>query len=147
MVMSNRMGAECLGEHGSRAATDITGFGLLGHLVEMVRASEVDVVLDLNSVPLMDGAEDTAKAGILSSLQPQNVRLRRAVANPEEAGNDPRYPLIYDPQTAGGLLASVPAENADACVAKLIELGYARTMIVGEVLEQSERLEPITVRV
>lgn len=147
MVMSNRLGAECLVEHGSRAATDITGFGLLGHLVEMVRASEVDVVLDLNSVPLMDGAEDTAKAGILSSLQPQNVRLRRAVANPEEAGNDPRYPLIYDPQTAGGLLASVPAENADACVAKLIELGYARTMIVGEVLEQSERLEPITVRV
>ena len=147
MVMSNRMGAECLVEHGSRAATDITGFGLLGHLVEMVRASEVDVVLDLNSVPLMDGAEDTAKAGILSSLQPQNVRLRRAVANPEEAGNDPRYPLIYDPQTAGGLLASVPAENADACVARLIELGYARTMIVGEVLEQSERLEPITVRV
>ena len=147
MVMSNRMGAECLVQHGSRAATDITGFGLLGHLVEMVRASEVDVVLDLNSVPLMDGAEDTAKAGILSSLQPQNVRLRRAVANPEEAGNDPRYPLIYDPQTAGGLLASVPAENADACVSRLIELGYARTMIVGEVLEQSERLEPITVRV
>jgi len=104
-------------------------------------------VLDLNSVPLMDGAEDTAKAGILSSLQPQNVRLRRAVANPEEVGNDPRYPLIYDPQTAGGLLASVPAENADACVARLIELGYARTMIVGEVLERSERLEPITVRV
>jgi len=69
------------------------------------------------------------------------------VANPEEAGKDPRYPLIYDPQTAGGLLASVPAENADACVAGLIELGYARTMIVGEVLEQSERLEPITVRV
>ena len=147
MVMSNRLGAQCLVEHGSRAATDITGFGLLGHLVEMVRASEVDVVLDLNSVPLMDGSEDTAKAGILSSLQPQNVRLRRAVANPEEAGKDPRYPLIYDPQTAGGLLASVPAENADACVAGLIELGYARTMIVGEVLEQSERLEPITVRV
>ena len=68
MVMSNRLGAQCLVEHGSRAATDITGFGLLGHLVEMVRASEVDVVLDLNSVPLMDGAEDTAKAGILSSL-------------------------------------------------------------------------------
>ena len=112
MVMSNRPGAQCLVEHGNCAATDITGFGLLGHLVEMVRASEVDVVLDLNSVPLMDGAEDTAKAGILSSLQPQNVRLRRAVANPwEEAGKDPRYPLIYDPQTAGGLLASVPAEN------------------------------------
>ena len=147
MVMSNRLGAQCLVEHGSRAATDITGFGLLGHLVEMVRASEVDVVLELDAVPLMDGAEDTAKAGILSSLQPQNLRLRRAVANPDEAGRDARYPLIFDPQTAGGLLAGVPAENADACVAKLKEMGYARTMIVGEVLDQSDRLEPITVRV
>ncbi|MGZ0246713.1 MAG: hypothetical protein ACKVH1_12285, partial [Alphaproteobacteria bacterium] len=68
-------------------------------------------------------------------------------SNLEEAGKDPRYPLIFDPQTAGGLLASVPADRADACVARLIELGYARTMIVGEVKEQSDRLEPITVKV
>ena len=147
MVMSNRLAADCLVEYGSRAATDITGFGLLGHLVEMVRASGVDVVLDLDAVPLMDGAEDTVRAGIVSSLQPQNVRLRRAVANLEEAGKDPRYPLIFDPQTAGGLLAGVPADRAEACVARLKELGYARTMIVGEVLPQSDRLEPITVRV
>ena len=142
MVMSNRLGAQCLVEHGSRAAPTSPVSDCWAIWLKWC-ASEVDVVLDLNSVPLMDGSEDTAKAGILSSLQPQNVRLRRAVANPEEAGKD-RY-LIYDPQTAGGLLASVPAENADARVAGLIELGYARTMIVGEVLEQSERLEPITV--
>ena len=147
MVMSNRLGAQCLVDHGSRAATDITGFGLLGHLVEMVRASEVDVELELDAVPLMDGAEDTARAGILSSLQPQNVRLRRAVTNLEEAGKDPRYPLIFDPQTAGGLLASVPADRADACVVKLKELGYGSTMIVGTVLEKSDRLEPITVKI
>ena len=147
MVMSNRLGAACLVEHGSRAATDITGFGLLGHLVEMVRASGVDVVLDLDAVPLMDGAAETVRAGIVSSLQPQNVRLRRAVANLEEAGKDPRYPLIFDPQTAGGLLAGVPPDRADACVAALIALGYAQTRIVGEVTEQSDRLEPITVRV
>ena len=147
MVMSNRLGAQCLVEYGSRAATDITGFGLLGHLVEMVRASEVDVELVLDAVPMMDGAEETVRAGIVSSLQPQNVRLRRAVANLEEAGKDPRYPLIFDPQTAGGLLASVPADRADACVARLKELGYERTMIVGEVKGQSDRLEPITVRV
>ncbi|MBK20068.1 MAG: selenide, water dikinase SelD [Rhodospirillaceae bacterium] len=147
MVMSNYKSAQCLVEHGSQAATDITGFGLLGHLVEMVRASEVDVVLELDAVPLMDGAIDTVKAGIVSSLQPQNVRLRRAVANLEEAGKDPRYPLIFDPQTAGGLLASVPADQAEHCVAALKELDYAETKIVGEVLEQSDRLEPIMIRV
>ena len=65
----------------------------------------------------------------------------------EEAGRDPRYPLIFDPQTAGGLLASVPGDRADACVAALQKLGYARTMIVGEVREESDRLEPITVKV
>ena len=147
MVMSNYKGAQCLIDHGSQAATDITGFGLLGHLVEMVRASAVDVIIELDAIPLMDGAIDTVNAGIVSSLQPQNVRLRRAVANIEEAGTDPRYPLIFDPQTAGGLLASVPADKADACVMVLKELGYARTVIIGEVLEQSERLEPITVKV
>jgi len=112
-----------------------------------VRASEVDVVLELGAVPLMDGAADTVKAGIVSSLQPQNVRLRRAVANLEEAGKDPRYPLIFDPQTAGGLLAGVPADRAEDCVKALIALGYNRTAIVGEVTEQSDRLEPITIQI
>ena len=147
MVMSNRKAAECLVAHGSRAATDITGFGLLGHLVEMVRASEVDVLIDLDAIPLMDGAEDTVRAGIVSSLQPQNVRLRRAVANLDEAAKDPRYPLIFDPQTAGGLLAGVPADRAEQCVRTLRSLGYDRAAIVGEILPQSERLEPITISV
>ena len=147
MSMSNRMAAECLVKYQSRSATDITGFGLLGHLVEMVRASGVDVNLELSAVPFMDGAVDTAKLGILSSLQPQNVRLRRAVANLEEAGRDPRYPLIYDPQTAGGLLAGVPNATANECVDELRKIGYTETRIIGEVLKQSEKLEPITIKI
>ena len=103
------------------------------------------MVIDLDSVPLMDGAIDTVKDGILSSLQPQNVRLRRAISNIEEAGKDPRYPLLFDPQTAGGLLASVPKDKAAACVDSLKKLGYASTVIIGKVLDQSEKLEPITV--
>ena len=93
MVMSNRKGAECLVEHGSRAATDITGFGLLGHLVEMVRASAVDVVLELNAVPLMDGSEQPPKPG---SYRPcsRKTFVCRAVANLEEAGKDPLSPYF-----------------------------------------------------
>jgi selenide,water dikinase len=146
MTQSNRQGADCLLRHDSHACTDVTGFGLLGHLVEMVRASEVDVELDLEAVPMMDGAEEMVRAGIVSSLQPQNVRLRRAIANLEEAAADPRYPLIFDPQTAGGLLASVPAEKADACVEALRDLGYVRTAVVGSVLPKSNRLEPVTIK-
>ncbi|MEM9682671.1 MAG: selenide, water dikinase SelD [Pseudomonadota bacterium] len=146
MKMSNRKGADCLLEYGSHACTDVTGFGLLGHLVEMVRASEVDVELHLDAIPFLDGAEEMVRAGIVSSLQPQNVRLRRAIANLEEAAADLRYPLIFDPQTAGGLLASVPADRADACIEALIDLGYGRAAIIGSVMPQSNRLEPVTIR-
>lgn len=147
MIQSNRQGAACLLEYGAHACTDVTGFGLLGHLVEMVRASRVDVELDLGAVPLLEGAAETVAAGIVSSLQPQNVRLRRAVANLDQAGKDPRYPLIFDPQTAGGLLAGVPADRAEACVAALRRLGYARAAIVGSILPPGDRLEPITILV
>ncbi len=143
MLVSNRLAAQCLHEHGSKACTDVTGFGLLGHLVEMTRPSGVDAELDLGSIPVLPGAEETANSGILSSLQPANVRLRRAIRNQEEAVSHPRYPLVFDPQTAGGLLASVPADQAEACVRALKALGYTETAIIGRVTEQGEALEPI----
>ena len=112
MVLSNRAGAQCLRGFGVTACTDLTGFGLLGHLVEMTRPSNVDAEIDLGALPLLDGAQECVAAGIVSSLQSANVRLRRAVRNQEAMVAHPRYPLIFDPQTAGGLLASVPAERA-----------------------------------
>ncbi|KYP12720.1 MAG: selenophosphate synthase [Limnobacter sp. CACIAM 66H1] len=146
MVKSNRLGAQCLREYGSKACTDLTGFGLLGHLVEMTRPSEVDAELDLSALPLLDGALDMVSAGIVSSLQPANVRLRRAIRNQAEYVNDPRYPLIFDPQTAGGLLATVPGEKAEACVAALKQLGYEHTAIIGRILPQGEAIEPIVLK-
>ena len=147
MVQSNRLGAQCLYEHKATSCTDVTGFGLLGHLVEMVKASSVDVELDLNAIPYLDGAIETVAMGITSSLQPQNLRLRRAVKNLEVVGNDPRYPLLFDPQTAGGLLASVPQESAQECVEALRALGYLHSAIIGRVLPEGDALEPITLLV
>lgn len=146
MIQSNRLGAQCLLAHGATACTDLTGFGLLGHLVEMTRPSGVDIELDLAALPLLDGARETSAAGILSSLQPANVRLRRALRNQAEALGHPNYALIFDPQTAGGLLASVPAERAEACTAELRSLGYVRTAAIGRVLEQGNALEPIILK-
>ena len=143
MQVSNRRAVPCLIAHGATACTDLTGFGLLGHLIEMTRPSGVDAEIDLNALPLLEGALETAAAGILSSLQPANVRLRRALQNQAEASGHPAYPLLFDPQTAGGLLASVPAQDADACIAALRELGYAKTVQIGRVLAEGEAVESI----
>ena len=133
----------CLIAHGATACTDLTGFGLLGHLVEMTRPSGVDAELELAALPVLDGAAETAAAGILSSLQPANLRLRRALRNQAEALRHPRYPLLFDPQTAGGLLASVPAESAEACLAALRSAGYPMAARIGRVLPRGEAPEPI----
>ncbi len=113
------------------AATDVTGFGLLGHLVEMVRASDVDVTIAPDQVPLLDGARETVARGIFSSLQPQNVRLRRAIRDLERPRTHPLYPLLFDPQTAGGLLAAVPLARAKACITDLRAAGYPQAVIIG----------------
>jgi selenide, water dikinase len=144
MVISNRIGAQILREHGGTACTDLTGFGLLGHLVEMTRPSEVDAEIHLSALPLLDGAQECVEAGITSSLQSANVRLRRALRNQEAFVKHPRYPLIFDPQTAGGLLASVPADRVDACIAALKAQGYPHTCKIGRILPQGDALEPIT---
>jgi selenide,water dikinase len=146
MLVSNQVGAQILSAYGATACTDLTGFGLLGHLVEMTRPSGVDAELNLGALPLLDGATDCVKAGIVSSLQTSNVRLRRAVRNMEEFAQDARYPLLFDPQTAGGLLASVPAGQADACVAALQAAGYAQAAIIGRIHPPSAAIEPVVLK-
>ena len=110
----------------------------------MVRASDVDVTVAIERVPLIDGAPATVAMGIFSSLQPQNVRLRRAIRNIEAAAKHPRYPLLFDPQTAGGLLAAMPLAEATLCVAALRAAGYADAAVIGFVTERSAALEPVT---
>ena len=145
MIQSNKQGADILYANGATACTDLTGFGLLGHLVEMIKPSGVDVDLNINAIPLLAGALELVTEGIFSSLQPQNVRLRRAIHDVDSAAQDPRYPLIFDPQTAGGLIASIPDKKADITVTELKKAGYKCTAIIGSVLPNSGRLEPITI--
>src|SRR5262249_48150794 len=119
--------------------------GLVGHLVEMTGPSAVDVELDLAAVPLLDGARETVEEGIFSSMQPQNLRLRHAIGNGEAFASDARYALLFDPQTAGGLLAGVPADRADACLAELQRLGYPHAAIIGRVLPGNGSGAPIRI--
>ena len=143
MLLSNHDAAQCLQNFGATACTDLTGFGIVGHLLEMTKASAVDAAIDGDAVPLLDGAIETVRAGILSSLQPQNLRLRRGIRDIESASKHPVYPLLFDPQTAGGLLAGIPAEQTDACLAELHRRGYPSAVVIGRIEPKSEALEPI----
>jgi selenide,water dikinase len=146
MMLSNKAGADCLLKMEATACTDVTGFGLLGHLVEMTKPSKVDVELHLAALPILPGAEETVAAGILSSLQPANVRLRRAILDQQHWVQHPKYPLLFDPQTAGGLLATVPADNAERCLSELKQLGYEHAAIIGDVLPEGDSLAPIRLK-
>jgi selenide,water dikinase len=135
MTQSSRRAAEILVEHGTTACTDVTGFGLIGHLAEMTTASEVDVELFVAGIPFLDGARETAAAGILSSLQPANLASERAIRDPDKHCNRPEYPLLFDPQTAGGLLAGVPEASVEACLSQLRDNGYGTAAVIGRVAQ------------
>jgi selenide, water dikinase len=124
MVQSAGPAAECLLAYRATACTDVTGFGLLGHLLEMLRASNMDAVLDPEAVPALDGAVSFFGRGITSSLHADNIAALAALDTGRSSSADPLAALLIDPQTAGGLLAGVSADCAAACVAELGGLGY-----------------------
>jgi selenide,water dikinase len=145
MEQSNQVAAQTLHAHGARACTDVTGFGLLGHLVEMTRPSGVDAEINLAALPVLDGALACLGLGHVSSLHQANARMRWALANPDTVGTSPtpRLSLLFDPQTAGGLLASVPAAQAAACLQALQTQGYDHSAIIGRVLPKGQQSGPI----
>lgn len=144
MMQSSQQAAAILMQHSATACTDVTGFGLLGHLVEMTRASNVDATLYTDKIPVLDGAVTCIENGIFSSLQPQNFRLRRAIAENGFDRNLPIFSLLFDPQTAGGMLASLPADSAQACADALREAGYSNTAIIGKTTSRQEQLGAIS---
>ncbi len=133
MLHCNGPAMDCLGVYGASACTGISGFGLAGHLEEMLRASHLSATLDLNSLPVLPGALEVLAGGIRSSLHPSNQRNGESLMQVDaSAAAHPNYALLFDPQTAGGLMASVPKEQAEACVAALLALGYPQAAIIGE---------------
>lgn len=147
MLLSNQAAAACLLEHGATACTDVTGFGLLGHLMEMVIASNVAIELQLEALPVLAGARETIDEGIFSSLHPENLRVSRYIDNLEQVENHAHYPLLFDPQTAGGLLASIPDSQVKSCLAALKELGYECSCAIARVMAQVEGQKPVIVMI
>lgn len=146
MLLSNSSAATCLIEHGATACTDITGFGLIGHLIEMIQASsQVAVELKLEAIPILEGAQEISQKGIFSSLYPENLRAARYIANVEKVSDRPTYPLLFDPQTSGGLLAAIPTTQANACINLLQILGYSQTCVIGSISAVDKTVQPINI--
>lgn len=145
MLVSNQSAAGIVHRHGATACTDVTGFGLLGHLVEMLKASNVSAEITLKQIPLLPGAAETIAAGILSSLHPDNLRVRRAISNVEEAVKRENYAVLFDPQTAGGLLASIPAGSADECMDELRAADLAHSRLIGRVTDDGDSQAFVTI--
>ena len=130
MLISNRHAVPLMGVHGVTAATDVTGFGLAGHLSEMLRASKVSARLNLDVVPLLPGALELMDVGFKSSLHDGNDR---SVAGIEESQH-PHFRMLFDPQTAGGLLLSVAPDQSESLCSGLILAGYEDVAVIGEVV-------------
>lgn len=131
MDTSNAPALDILRRHRVHAATDVSGFGLLGHLGEMLRASGVGVRLDLRAVPFIVGAVEAVGAGAVSSLQANNELALGDFAVEGCDLGDPAVRLLVDPQTSGGLLACVPEAEAEPCVRDLRDAGYPCAAMIG----------------
>jgi len=133
MLRSNAAAAGVARAHGATACTDVSGFGLAGHLGEMLRASKCAAVLDLAALPLLPGAGVLLARGDRSTFHPENARSRRALRINASAQAHPALDILFDPQTSGGLLFAVPAERAEAALAALRASGDGAAAMIGEV--------------
>jgi selenide,water dikinase len=137
MLTAGRYAAEVMREFGVKGATDVTGFALIGHAWEMAKASGVTIELDARAVPLLEGALELATAGLLTSGDKSN---RAYVGNDVEIAtgvDENLIRLLYDPQTAGGMLIAVTPAAAEDALARLRE-NYPRAAVIGKVTERQD---------
>jgi selenide,water dikinase len=136
MLTPGRYAAEAMREFDIKGATDVTGFALLGHAWEMACASAITIEIVADKVPLLEGALELAAAGILTSGDKTNRDYIGADIEIAEAADENLIKLLYDPQTAGGMLISVPADRGDELLRRLRE-NYPRAEVIGRVTERT----------
>ncbi len=135
MCVINKAASEVAVRFGTKGCTDITGFGLVGHLVEMARAGKCRIRIKAGAVPLLEGARDVASMGLIPGGAYSNRRFFSPWATLDPAVPTDIADLIFDPQTSGGLILGVQADKIDAFRAALLSEGVSIAADIGEVLE------------
>jgi len=141
MQTSLRPCVEIMRTHNVSAGTDVTGFGLAGHLLEMLDASGSSAEINLDAIPVLDGAHELSLAGVESTLRPGN---EASAGHAFLASAHPTRALLFDPQTSGGLLFGVPADQAEACMTTLQNGAAPQAAIIGHVVASDEHTMPVT---
>lgn len=134
MTTLNRDAAEAMVAAGAHAATDLTGFGLLGHLHELARASRVALQLDPDAVPLLPGALELAARGFIPGGTRRNLADIDSYVRWGEEVDETRRNLLCDPQTSGGLLIVIPPDRLDQLLAALADAGSPAAAVIGELV-------------
>jgi selenide,water dikinase len=135
MATLNKAASEVMVEVGVNACTDITGFGFLGHLFEVVKFSGVSATVYAARIPLLKGAKEYASMGLLPAATYENVEyVGSAVSFPEDFDEDLKL-LLFDPQTSGGLLIAVPEERKEELLTLLKDRGVEWATEVGKIEE------------
>jgi selenide,water dikinase len=138
MLTPGKFAAEAITKFDVKAATDVTGFALLGHLWEMAYASNVTIEIDSARVPLIGGALDLATAGLLTSGDKTNREYVGAEAEVATTVDPNLMKLFYDPQTAGGLLLAISVDRAEELLTALRE-NYPQAEVIGRVSERGAK--------
>lgn len=142
-TLLNRIGHELAKDDDVHAITDVTGFGLLGHALEMARGSQLRIRLDASRVPLLTHAESLIKAGYVTGASKRNWASYSDGVTLAAELPDWRRDLLTDPQTSGGLLVACSAGRADAIRALIETAGYPRASIVGVVTSGTPGVEVV----
>ena len=135
MLTPGKYAAEAMREFGVKGATDVTGFSLLGHAWEMAKASNVTIEIDAGAVPLLAGALELATAGVVTGADKTNREYVGDDIRIDESVSKDLVKVLFDPQTAGGMLISAPLEASGSLLERLKET-YPQAEIIGGVVGQ-----------
>jgi len=140
-VMSdlNRVAGEEMTKFGANACTDITGFGFLGHLLEMMEESGTTAIIDSSSLPLLPDVLSFVEKGFLTGGGLENYKFASKDVEIDGEVSRELVMVLYDPQTSGGLLVSIPEEMAEDYMESILKRGVDEARIVGRVVEESKK--------
>ncbi|TFH42257.1 MAG: selenide, water dikinase SelD, partial [Chrysiogenales bacterium] len=133
MTALNRTASELMRAHGANACTDVTGFGFIGHLSEMLGGAGLEIVVDSSAVPLLTGARDAASGGLIPAGMYRNRDFVGALCRPDPSVPLDVLDLLFDPQTSGGLMIALEGDRAEGLIADLHDQGVPYSTVVARV--------------